>query len=87
MNTNIKLPKVLPKTRSTWAQFTIQLPEGCNRDELQVKMKDKNIPTAIYYPIPIHCQIPYKSFPTSSDNLKKPIFYQTMLFLYLCIHI
>ena len=71
LNTNIKLPKVLPKTKSTWAQFTIQLPEGCNRDELQVKMKDKNIPTAIYYPIPIHCQIPYKSFPTSSDNLKK----------------
>ena len=71
LNTKIKLPKVLPKTRSTWAQFTIQLPEGCNRDELQVKMKDKNIPTAIYYPIPIHCQIPYKSFPTSSDNLKK----------------
>ena len=71
LNTNIKLPRVLPKTRSTWAQFTIQLPEGCNRDELQVKMKDKNIPTAIYYPIPIHCQIPYKSFPTSSDNLKK----------------
>ena len=71
LNTNIKLPKVLPKTISTWAQFTIQLPEGCNRDELQVKMKDKNIPTAIYYPIPIHCQIPYKSFPTSSDNLKK----------------
>ena len=70
LNTNIKLPKVLPKTRSTWAQFTIQLPEGCNRDELQVKMKDKNIPTAIYYPIPIHCQVPYKSFPTSSDNLK-----------------
>ena len=70
LNTNIELPKVLPQTRSTWAQFTIQLPEGCNRDELQVKMNDKNIPTAIYYPIPIHCQIPYKSFPTSSDNLK-----------------
>ena len=71
LNTNIKLPKVIPEARSTWAQFTIQLPEGCNRDKLQVKMKDKNIPTAIYYPIPIHCQIPYKSFPISSDNLKK----------------
>ena len=71
LNTNIKLPKVIPKTKSTWAQFTIQLPEYCNRDEIQVKMKDKNIPTAIYYPIPIHCQIPYKNFPTSSDNLKK----------------
>ena len=70
LNTNIKLPKVIPNTKSSWAQFTIQLPEGCNRDELQVKMKDKNIPTAIYYPIPIHCQIPYKDFPISSDNLE-----------------
>ena len=71
LNTNIKLPKILPKTKSSWAQFTIQLPEGCNRDKLQIKMKEKNIPTAIYYPIPIHCQIPYKDFPISSDNLKK----------------
>ena len=32
-------------------------------------MKDSNIPTAIYYPIPIHCQTPYKAFPISPDNL------------------
>ena len=70
LNTNIKLPKIMPNTKSSWAQFTIQLPEGCDRDKLQIKMKDKNIPTAIYYPIPIHCQIPYKDFPVSSDNLK-----------------
>ena len=73
LDTNIKLPKVLPNTKSSWAQFTIQLPENCNRDELQLKMKDKNIPTAIYYPIPIHCQTPYKDFPISSDNLKNTI--------------
>ena len=74
LNTKIKLPKVISKTKSSWAQFTIQLPENCNRDELQVKMKDKSIPTAIYYPIPIHCQTPYKDFPISSDNLKNTIF-------------
>ena len=70
LNTNIKLPEIIPNTKSSWAQFTIQLPESCNRDELQVRMKNKNIPTAIYYPIPIHCQTPYKDFPISSDNLK-----------------
>ena len=70
MNTNIKLPEIIPNTKSSWAQFTIQLPESCNRTELQVRMKNKNIPTAIYYPIPIHCQTPYKNFPISSDNLK-----------------
>ena len=33
-------------------------------------MKEKNIPTAIYYPIPLHCQKPYKNFPIPSDNLE-----------------
>ena len=33
-------------------------------------MKERNIPTAIYYPIPIHCQAPYKNFPISPDNLE-----------------
>ena len=70
LNTNIKLPEIIPNTKSSWAQFTIQLPESCNRNKLQVRMKNKNIPTAIYYPIPIHCQTPYKDFPISSDNLK-----------------
>ena len=32
-------------------------------------MREKNIPTAIYYPIPIHCQSPYKNFPLSPGDL------------------
>ena len=69
LGTNIKLPKVISGVTSSWAQFTIKLPQNCNREDLQIKMKEKGIPTAIYYPIPIHCQIPYKKFPISSDNL------------------
>ena len=41
-----------------------------NRENFQIKMKEKDIPTAIYYPIPIHCQKPYNKFPISSDNLE-----------------
>ena len=37
-------------------------------------MKEKNIPTAIYYPIPLHFQKPYKNFPTSSDQLINTVF-------------
>ena len=70
LNTNIKLPKLIKNTNSSWAQFTIQLPLNCNRENFQSQMKEKNVPTAIYYPIPIHCQAPYKSFPISPDNLK-----------------
>ena len=70
LNTNIKLPKIIENTNSSWAQFTIQLPLNCDREKFQKLMKERNIPTAIYYPIPIHCQSPYKNFPISSDNLK-----------------
>ncbi len=74
LNTNIKLPKVQKNILSTWAQFTIQLPKRCDRGIFQVKMREKNIPTAIYYPIPLHFQKPYKNFPVSSDELKNTNF-------------
>ena len=69
LKTNIRLPKILKNTNSSWAQFTIQLPLNFNREKFQSLMKEKNIPTAIYYPIPIHSQVPYKNFPISPDNL------------------
>ena len=70
LNTNIELPKVISEATSSWAQFTIKLPPNCDRERFQIKMKEKGIPTAIYYPIPIHRQKPYKKFPISSDNLR-----------------
>ena len=70
LNTNIKLPEILKGIKSSWAQFTIQLPSNCNRERFQSLMRDKNIPTAIYYPIPIHCQKPYANFPVSPDGLQ-----------------
>ena len=73
LNTNIKLPKLIKNANSSWAQFTIQLPLNCNREKFQTLMKEKNIPTAIYYPIPIHFQAPYKNFPVSPDNLKNTV--------------
>ena len=69
LNTSIELPKILENTNSSWAQFTIKLPPYCNREKFQSLMRKKNIPTAIYYPIPIHCQSPYKNFPLSPDDL------------------
>ena len=69
LDTNIELPEVILGAKSSWAQFTIKLPKNSDRDFFQIKMKEKEIPTAIYYPIPIHCQKPYKKFPISSDNL------------------
>ena len=41
---------------SSWAQYTVQLPEGIDRADVQAKMKDKGIPTMVYYPRPMHLQ-------------------------------
>lgn len=44
---------------STWAQYTI---EHTDRDGLQAHLRDKGIPTAVYYPVPLHQQPGYAAF-------------------------
>lgn len=41
---------------SSWAQYTIQLPEGIDRQALQTHLKDKGIPSMVYYTKPMHQQ-------------------------------
>ena len=68
------MPTVIPDATSSWAQFTIQLPIKFDRTKFQTKMKEKNIPIAIYYPIPLHEQKPYKKYLLSNDNLKNTVY-------------
>ena len=51
-----KLPIIREGFVSSWAQYTIQLPEGTDRDALQKAMKEQGIPTMVYYPKPMHLQ-------------------------------
>ena len=48
------LPEVPEGFRSSWAQYTVQLPEGLDRDALQARLKDQDVPTMVYYPKPMH---------------------------------
>lgn len=41
---------------SSWAQYTLRLPAGTDRDALQAKLKEQGIPTMVYYPKPMHLQ-------------------------------
>ena len=41
---------------STWAQYTVVLPDGADRSEVQADLKSKGVPTAVYYPRPLHSQ-------------------------------
>lgn len=41
---------------SSWAQYTVQLPENVDRKALQDHLKAQGIPTMVYYPKPMHLQ-------------------------------
>ena len=49
-------PVIDGKCYSSWAQYTVQLPEGANRPEIQSRLKEDGIPTNIYYIKPMHKQ-------------------------------
>ena len=57
----IRVPTVIAGAGSTWAQYTIQVPD---RAKLQADLKDKGIPTAVYYPIPMSAQKGYAHYPS-----------------------
>ena len=69
LNLKIKLPLLKSKFISSWAQYTIILPDNINRDKLQESLKFNDIPTAVYYPIPLNEHKPYKNYPVSKSGL------------------
>ncbi|MGD0142320.1 MAG: DegT/DnrJ/EryC1/StrS aminotransferase family protein [Rhizomicrobium sp.] len=59
----IRVPYVIDGAQSTWAQYTVQVPD---RAKLQADLKAKGIPTAVYYPIPLNAQKGYAHFPSAA---------------------
>ncbi len=73
----ITVPFIEKGHKSAWAQYSILCE---NRDEVISRLKASDIPTAIYYPIPLHLQGAYKylgypkgSFPVS-EKIAEQIF-------------
>lgn len=52
-NPKIILPSIAKETQSVYAQYSILCK---NRQELEHKLKQNNIPYAIHYPLPLHLQ-------------------------------
>ena len=55
-DTEIVLPIIPEGFYSSWAQYTIQLPEGVDRKEVQAILKAADIPSMVYYAKPMHNQ-------------------------------
>jgi dTDP-4-amino-4,6-dideoxygalactose transaminase len=64
----VVVPRVPPGSTSVWAQYTIRVAGG-RRDRLAAALKAEGIPTAIYYPIPLHRQQAYKHFPVGEGGV------------------
>src|SRR5690606_1890780 len=64
----VRVPRVIDGASSVWAQYTVVV-EGGRRDALAAELKRDGIPTAIYYPKPLHRQTAYGHFPVADGGL------------------
>ena len=73
----IEKPVVKSYNTSVWAQYSIRIQ---SRDLIRSKLKEQGIPTAVYYPIPLHLQKCFEylgynkdDFPVSEKTAKEII--------------
>jgi dTDP-4-amino-4,6-dideoxygalactose transaminase len=64
----VPVPTVPAGSTSVWAQYTIRLKAG-TRDAFAAALKAEGVPTAIYYPIPLHLQQAYKHYPVGKGGV------------------
>ena len=65
----VSVPRLASGCTSIWAQYTIRLPDGCDRDGFAAALKAQGVPTAIYYPKSMHQQTAYRDFPVADGGL------------------
>lgn len=53
---------------SSWAQYTVQLPQGADREALQAKLRERGIPTMVYYPKSMHQQHAFTGTESAAAN-------------------
>ena len=53
-NVGLVLPEIRDGFYSSWAQYTVQLPEGTDRKKIQNHLNAAGIPCMVYYPKPMH---------------------------------
>ena len=62
----VTIPERDPAARSAWAQYTLTVE---HRDALAAALKAQGIPTAVYYPRPMHLQPAYRRFGEGAGSL------------------
>ncbi len=55
---------------SSWAQYTIRLKNKEQRDSLQIRLREENIPSMVYYVKPLHKQDAFSDLNVSDEDLQ-----------------
>jgi UDP-2-acetamido-2-deoxy-ribo-hexuluronate aminotransferase len=66
LNNIVTTPEKGAGVTSAWAQYTIRVP---NRDQVQKRLSEAGVPTAIYYPLPMHLQKAYQAYGDGAGSL------------------
>ena len=58
----VRVPRLMPERTSVWAQYTVRIGGG-KRDQVARALSLAGVPSAIYYPTPLHRQPAYRDYP------------------------
>ena len=63
---HVGTPVVPEGTTSAWAQYTVRVPA---RDAVAAALREAGVPTAVYYPLPLHRQQAYAGYPVGAGGM------------------
>jgi dTDP-4-amino-4,6-dideoxygalactose transaminase len=69
LGNDVVAPRVASGNTSIWAQYTIRLPAGVDRDGFAAELKAQGVPTAIYYARSLHQQTAFRDFSAAEGGL------------------
>ena len=52
----VEIPRIPSDCQSAWAQYTVRAADRAARDKIRARLHARNIPSAVYYPRPLHRQ-------------------------------
>jgi dTDP-4-amino-4,6-dideoxygalactose transaminase len=71
LSPGVACPQVATDRRSAWAQYTVKCSSSEQRALIQDVCARAHVPTAIYYPAPLHLQPGYRHFPVDPQGLAR----------------
>src|SRR6266852_1902657 len=65
----VSVPRIPAELTSVWAQYTVRLSGGRDRDGVAAQLKAAGVPTAAYYAKPLHRQSAFRDYPAAGNGL------------------